>query len=234
MICCAILACIISLPIGWLLAMGAGVDKNNGGALAWCLHNSSHLMDAPKAKSQTQFSFAARVKSIVCAWRGIVHVARHEHNAWIHIAGAIVLIVLGLTLQLTADDWRWILLAILLVWAAETFNTAIEVACDAVSQEYRQNIQVAKDVAAGAVLLTAVLAVVIGVLTVTPYLTTLKGWTHTQTKICTAHHANSRSRADVNTPQRASESWFFRGVEQASRPTRSAYGSLAQQKAQVC
>jgi diacylglycerol kinase (ATP) len=65
--------------------------------------------------------------------------------------------------RLSTDEWRWIILAIALVWLAEGFNTAIERLSDAVTVEPNENIGYAKDVAAGAVLMAAVIAVVIGV-----------------------------------------------------------------------
>ena len=64
--------------------------------------------------------------------------------------------------RLTADEWRWIILAIALVWLAEALNTAIERLADAVTLEPNDNIGIAKDVAAGAVLAAAAFSVVIG------------------------------------------------------------------------
>lgn len=64
--------------------------------------------------------------------------------------------------RLTLDEWRWIILAIALVWIAEAFNTSIERLSDAVTVERNENIGYAKDVAAGAVLAASIFAVIIG------------------------------------------------------------------------
>jgi diacylglycerol kinase (ATP) len=64
--------------------------------------------------------------------------------------------------RLTSDEWRWVILAIALVWLAEALNTAIERLADAVTLEPNENIGYAKDVAAGAVLAASIISVVIG------------------------------------------------------------------------
>jgi diacylglycerol kinase (ATP) len=71
-------------------------------------------------------------------------------------------LVASIYFRLSSDEWRWIILAIALVWLAEALNTAIERLADAVSLEPDENIGYAKDVAAGAVLAAAILSVVIG------------------------------------------------------------------------
>ena len=72
--------------------------------------------------------------------------------------------------RLSADEWRWIILAIALVWLAEALNTAIERLADAVTIEPNENIGYAKDVAAGAVLAAAVVSAVIGLTIFVPHL----------------------------------------------------------------
>jgi diacylglycerol kinase len=72
--------------------------------------------------------------------------------------------------RLSADEWRWTILAIALVWLAEGFNTAIERLADAVTLQPDENIRYAKDVAAGAVLAAAAFAVVIGLTIFVPHL----------------------------------------------------------------
>lgn len=67
-------------------------------------------------------------------------------------------------------DWRWIVLAIALVWIAEAFNTAIEQLGDAITTERDPRIGFAKDIGAGAVLVSAIAAAAIGGLTLAPYL----------------------------------------------------------------
>jgi len=81
--------------------------------------------------------------------------------------------------RLSAEEWRWIVLAIALVWLAEALNTAIERLADAVTLEPNENIGLAKDVAAGAVLVAALFAVVIGTTIFLPYIIMSLAWLFT-------------------------------------------------------
>jgi diacylglycerol kinase (ATP) len=82
--------------------------------------------------------------------------------------------VLGsaVVLDLTAQDWRWIVFAVLAAWSAEAFNTAIESTCNLLSPEFNEHVRIAKDVGAGAVLLISIGAFAVGLLTFWPYLVT--------------------------------------------------------------
>jgi len=81
----------------------------------------------------------------------------------------IIVILAGVLFQLSRTDWCAICVAVALVWMAEAFNTALEFLCDEVSLEMRERIGRAKDVAAFAVLIAALLSVCIGVLTFYPH-----------------------------------------------------------------
>ncbi len=117
----------------------------------------------------TGFSVAARIKSFAYALRGIGFMLKTQHNAWIHALASVIVIVAGLALKVQATDWRWLIVAIAMVWVAETFNTAVEYVCDVVSPGYSEAVKHAKDIAAGAVFLCAVAAVLIGGITFWPY-----------------------------------------------------------------
>jgi diacylglycerol kinase len=112
----------------------------------------------------------ARARSIGYALSGFSFMLRTQHNAWLHLAATVLVVGVSVALRLSAADWRWIVLAILVVWAAEGFNTAVEYVCDAVAPDYSPAVKHAKDIAAGAVLLSAISAVIIGLLTFWPYL----------------------------------------------------------------
>jgi diacylglycerol kinase (ATP) len=79
-------------------------------------------------------------------------------------------VLLGWRLHVSATDWRWLVLAIVLVWAAEAMNTAFECLCDVVSPEFSTMVRNAKDIGAGAVLICALGSAVLGVLVFLPYL----------------------------------------------------------------
>ena len=76
-------------------------------------------------------------------------------------------------LRLSRAEWCWIILAIAIVWTAEALNTAFEFLADVASPEFHPTVRDAKDVAAGAVLVTAVASAVIGGLIFLPHLAKL-------------------------------------------------------------
>ncbi len=92
-----------------------------------------------------------------------------QHNAWIHAAATLVVLGAGFFLGLSRADWCWIVLAISIVWMAEAFNTAFEFLADAASPEFHPLVRDAKDVAAGAVLITAIAAASVGAMVLLPY-----------------------------------------------------------------
>jgi diacylglycerol kinase (ATP) len=116
------------------------------------------------------FQFTGRVRSFQYAFRGIWRMIQCQHNAWIHAAVTIAVLSAGLYLRISRADWCWIILAISIVWTAEALNTAFEFLADAASPEFHPLVRDAKDVAAGAVLITAGASAIIGVMVLFPYL----------------------------------------------------------------
>ena len=121
-------------------------------------------------RQRPPFSLRARGRSFVFALAGGRVLLRGQHNAWIHAAATLLVLVLGLACRVSRQDWALLALAIGLVWAMEALNTAIELLADEVSLEQRARIGRAKDVAAFAVLAAALAAVAIGLLVVWPHL----------------------------------------------------------------
>ena len=119
------------------------------------------------------FQFTGRIRSFRHAIVGILRMIRCQHNAWIHAAATLVVLVVAFFLRVSAADWCWIILAISIVWTAEALNTAFEFLADAASPDFHPLVRDAKDVAAGAVLITAIAAAVIGAIIFWPYLVKL-------------------------------------------------------------
>lgn len=117
-----------------------------------------------------RFSIAARLKSFSHAFAGLAHMLRTQHNAWLHLIATVAVVGAGSVLKISADDWRWAIAAIVLVWVAEAMNTAFEHLCDVVQPEFHVAVQRSKDIAAGAVLICAIGAVLLGAFTFAPYL----------------------------------------------------------------
>lgn len=105
-----------------------------------------------------------RFESIGYGLAGIWYVLRTQRNAWIHSLATVAAISLGIWLRLSRADWALLVIAISIVWLAELMNTALEALIDLVSPEIHPLAKVAKDVSAGAVLLTSISAFVLGLL----------------------------------------------------------------------
>ena len=102
------------------------------------------------------------------AWQGLAHAFRSQRNFRVHSAIALGAVVVGLVVGLDAVRWAVIALTIGLVFSAELVNTALEAAVDLASEDTKPLAKVAKDVAAGAVLVAALSAVVVGALVLGP------------------------------------------------------------------
>jgi diacylglycerol kinase (ATP) len=116
------------------------------------------------------FTLTARLHSFKYAVKGIRILLSTQHNAWIHVLATVAVGLLGLYFGVTQSEWCWLVLAITLVWTAEGFNTALELLADASFPNHHTLVGYAKDVAAGAVLLAAIGAVIIGMIIMVPYL----------------------------------------------------------------
>lgn len=102
------------------------------------------------------------------AFSGIAGLLRAERNAVIHLVILALVIAAGILLKISPAQWTAIALAAGLVLAAEAFNTAIEVLCDAVKPETDPAIRRVKDLAAGGVLISALISIVVGLIVFIP------------------------------------------------------------------
>lgn len=101
------------------------------------------------------------------AWNGMM-VMKQERNFRIHMIVALFVIVAGIIVKLSTFEWSIIVLTIGLVMALEMVNTSIETLLDYVKPDLHPTAKVIKDIAAGAVLVAAIAAVVIGLLIFLP------------------------------------------------------------------
>ncbi|WP_143309874.1 diacylglycerol kinase family protein [Chitinophaga vietnamensis] len=111
-----------------------------------------------------------RLASFGHAFNGIAAFVRREPHARIHAVATIAVVAAGCWCRLSTAEWCWIILAIALVWVTEMINTVVEKIMDHLSPEYHRNVKFIKDVAAGAVLIAAIAAAVIGALIFIPHL----------------------------------------------------------------
>lgn len=120
-----------------------------------------------------RYNFKKQLKSFTYAWKGILTCAGHEQNITFHLVAAIVVVAAGFFFNITHTEWMVVMLCIGTVITAELFNSAIERLVDLVSPEWQKIAGEVKDIAAGAVLVTAITAAIVGLIVFLPYVIAL-------------------------------------------------------------
>lgn len=118
-----------------------------------------------------QYDLKKQLRSFGYAWKGIRCCVGKEQNLSFHLIAMVVTVIAGFLLEITRTDWMIVILCIGVVIAAELFNSAIEKLVDLVSPERHPIAGQVKDIAAGAVLVCAATAAIIGLIVFIPYLT---------------------------------------------------------------
>jgi len=117
-----------------------------------------------------KLSVRSRFGSFKFAFNGLLSLLKNEHNARIHLLAAITALVLGLLLKINLHEWCFLIIVIGLVFLTELINTSLETVGDIVDPEWNERIRKAKDYAAAAVLISAIISVVAGGLIFIPRL----------------------------------------------------------------
>jgi diacylglycerol kinase len=108
------------------------------------------------------------INGFVYAFKGIILATKTQLNFRVHLVAMLLTITVGASLKISGSDWLWIILCFALVLAAELFNTAIEILTDLVSPNFHEKAGAVKDLAAGAVLITAIFALITGCIILLP------------------------------------------------------------------
>lgn len=103
------------------------------------------------------------------AWDGIWYAVTTQPNFQVHLIAAFAVVFSARHFEVTKMEWIVLLLAIALVLIAEMLNTAIESVTDILILEFNKHAKIAKDVAAGMVLLAVVLSIIVGLVIFLPY-----------------------------------------------------------------
>lgn len=106
--------------------------------------------------------FKKRLLSFKYAWQGIKYLIKTQANFQIHLSVTVVVFILGIYLRLNSIEWSVLILTTSSVWISEAFNTALEELVNLVSPEWQKQAGLVKDIAAGAVLLSALMAIFTG------------------------------------------------------------------------
>ena len=120
-------------------------------------------------ENKRNFSLVKRAKSFTHAGRGIWIFLKTTHNAWIHLAVFALAVFFGFCFGITNTEWTTVFLVSGFVLVSEAFNTAFEIDIDLTSPTYHPYARDTKDVAAGAVLLSCVTAVIVGLIIFLPH-----------------------------------------------------------------
>lgn len=110
------------------------------------------------------FSIEGRLKSFLYAFSGLKSFFKTEHNAWMHVAVSIGVVIMGSVFKVNNYEWCLLAFAIGLVIVSEIFNTAIELLMDIVSPDYNDKAKIIKDIAAAGVLIASITAMIIGLI----------------------------------------------------------------------
>ncbi|OGK17002.1 hypothetical protein A2690_02420 [Candidatus Roizmanbacteria bacterium RIFCSPHIGHO2_01_FULL_39_12b] len=108
--------------------------------------------------------------SFVFAYEGLRWAFMHHANYRIHALLSVAALVASVMLQISNVEWLFIIITITLGFVIESINTAVEVTCDAIDQNWREDIKIAKDVSAAAMLIYSIGAVVIAIIIFIPKL----------------------------------------------------------------
>jgi len=125
--------------------------------------------------NQKKFNIGDRLRSFKYAFNGIRMLFVNEHNAWIHLVAGILVIISGFVFKISILEWVAIFIAIGLVFTSEAINTSIEKLSDFVSPEKRSSIKEVKDLASAGVLISAITALITGLIVFVPKILALIG-----------------------------------------------------------
>ena len=109
-------------------------------------------------------------RSLIQAWRGMLHTWRTQGHMKFHSVAGICVLCFAWWWGVTTFEWLILIVAIGCVISAEIMNTAIEIVVDMVQPDFHPLAGMAKDVAAGAVLVATIQAIAIGMIVFFPHL----------------------------------------------------------------
>ncbi|MEH7384072.1 diacylglycerol kinase family protein [Bacillus sp. JJ1521] len=121
-------------------------------------------------KDKQKRKWARLIRSFSYALQGLREAFFSERNLQIHFLFSIIVVICGFLFQITKMEWMVILLLIGGMFSIELMNTSVEKVVDLVTSEFHPLAKKAKDIAAGAVLIFAVISVIIGLIIFVPYL----------------------------------------------------------------
>lgn len=114
-------------------------------------------------------------ESFLCAFKGIIYIFKTEKNFRFHIVFSLLVLLCSLILNLSCVELSVILIMIAVVLTLEIINTIIENIMDFLCKDYNLNIKIIKDMSSGAVLVSAFISVIVGLLIFIPKILVIVG-----------------------------------------------------------
>jgi len=115
----------------------------------------------------------SQLRSFYYAFSGFSHNLKYETNFRIQFIFGIIVVIAGFYFSISRIEWLIILLTIAAVWSAELVNTSIEMICDKITADEDHLVKIVKDSSAAAVLITSIIAAIVGVIIFLPYVIVL-------------------------------------------------------------
>lgn len=120
--------------------------------------------------TKKSFSLKERLRSFSYAFSGLAHLVKNEHNFRIHLLAMLLVIAAGIILGISSAEWLVLVITIVMVLVTESLNSAIEKLCDIIAPDEDSRIKKIKDIMAAAVLITAIMSVIIGLIIFVPHI----------------------------------------------------------------
>jgi len=117
---------------------------------------------------EKKFSLIARLRSFNHAFRGVAIVFKTQHNAWIQLGVAVVVVIMGVFFKISYIEWALVVTSMFAVLSAEAFNTALEIDMDLTSPNFHPFAKDTKDVASAGVLFIVIGASIVGLIIFVP------------------------------------------------------------------
>jgi diacylglycerol kinase len=114
--------------------------------------------------------FRRLLKSFTYSFKGLQKVVREEQNIKIQLIIGTIIVLLGIFLQISASEWIPLILSMAMVILAEVLNSAVERVADVLKPRINEYVREIKDIMAGAVMITAITSIIIGILVFLPHL----------------------------------------------------------------
>ena len=112
----------------------------------------------------------SRINAIRIAFDGLFYVLRTQPNVKVYLVITVAVVLAGFLFRISRIEWIILVITIGFVWSAEAFNTAVESLVDLVSPEKNDDAKIIKDSSAGAVLISAIISILVGLVIFGPYL----------------------------------------------------------------